>query len=175
VKVRQRKKYVCFVDDFICLEIVGFDYFELGWFLDCVIQKFRVARIGYKTSILPSTTVIGDFTLTAFNCLCDPSVREKIVIPVLDVTATFVPEISRDLRCITIMAHCRRDDVFFVQRECLLWTSSCWIPLIDSSTGGKHPRHLLMEDRADQRTRQVNIPALLPNREIWSTDFTKVK
>jgi hypothetical protein len=55
-----------------------------------------------------------------------------------------------------------------------LWTSSCWIPLIDSSTGGKHPRHLLMEDRAEERVK-VNIPALLPNREIYSIDFTKVK
>jgi len=96
------------------LEVVGFDYFELGRFLDCVVQEFGVGRVGYKASILPSTTAIGDFTLTAFNRLCVPSVREKMVIPVLDVTATFVPEISGDLRCITIRAHCRRDDVFLV-------------------------------------------------------------
>lgn len=96
------------------------------------------------------------------------------MIQVLDVRATVVPELAGTLRCITIRAHCRRDDVFFVQRECLLWTSSCWIPLIDSSTGGKHPRHLLMEDRAEERVK-VNIPALLPNREIYSIDFTKVK
>ena len=126
------------------MEIVSFDYFELGRFLDCVVQQFRVARVDYKTGILPSTINIASlFTLTAFKSLREPSLREKMAIPVLEVTATFVPEISVELTCITIMAHCRRDNVSFVRREGLLRTSFCKIPLIDSSTGCKHPRHFV--------------------------------
>src|SRR5271169_1197607 len=65
---KRNRRYVCFIDDFICLEIVGFDYFELGRFLDCVVQELRVLRVGYKTSILPSTNKIARLlTFMAFK------------------------------------------------------------------------------------------------------------
>jgi len=64
-----------------------------------------------------------------------------MVIPVLDLTATSVPTVSREHMQITCRIHGRGENLSFWRGECLLRTRSCSIPLIDSFAGCKHPRH----------------------------------
>ena len=86
-------------------------------------------------------SIIGEFTLTAFKSLRDPSLRDKMVIPVLDVTAMSVPVVSIEYTQITSRIQGRGDDIPFWRGECFLRARSCSVPLIDSFACSKDPRH----------------------------------